>query len=284
MRDGTDERYETLQPVEPAMMDNVVDTAANHTLADSTETPAVVVSARQARGALGPSAMRYLRQQTPRIAPWAMALFAVVLIGMLGTLFADTRTIDAVARPTATATPQPTVTPVPTVTPAPIDGFQFYHDSANRYVVQYPLGWEVSSSNATQGIEFCDDCTNPGYFVQVNTPSNLGDAGPPPNENNAEGWVNYALSGLKSFLQTGTLTTTGRQQPITIGGVVWQSGGGVVTDPSGSIRLRVQVYATVYEDKPYILVLSTTEDRFTAGTIQFFGPMLQSFQFVQQAP
>ena len=140
----------------------------------------------------------------------------------------------------------------------------------------------VSTDNASQGIEFCDDCQNPGYIVQVNTPSNLGDVGPPPNQNSASGWVTYALNGLSSRLQSGTLTVLGEQQAITIGGAGWQSGGALVTDPSGSASFRVQVYATVYEGKPYILVLSTTEDRFTAGTIQFFGPMLQSFEFVKQ--
>src|SRR5262249_6259303 len=160
----------------------------------------------------------------------------------------------------------PTVTPAPTATPVPIDGFQFYHDPANHYTIQYPLNWEVSSDNTSQGIEFCDDCTNPGYIVQVNTPSNLGDVGPPPNQNSAADGVTYALNGLASHLQSGTLTPAGTQAPIVIGGVVWQSGGAVVSDTNGGTRFRVQVYATVYEGKPYILVLSTTDDRFTAGT------------------
>lgn len=234
--------------------------------------------------ATSPPVMRYLRQQLPRIIPWAMTTIALIIVGMLALLLADTRTTDAAVRPTPTTTPAPTVTAAPTATPVPIDGFQFYRDPSNHYIIQYPLGWVVSSDNTSQGIEFCDDCNNPGYIVQVNTPSNLGDVGPPPNENNAAGWVKYALNGLASHLQSGTLTPSGAQQPIVIGGVVWQSGSGVVTDSSGGASFRVQVYATVYEGKPYILVLSTTEDRFTAGTIQFFGPMLQSFEFVKPTP
>lgn len=240
-----------------------------------------VVASRQANI---PPALRYIRRQIPRIAPWAMATFALILIAMLTLLFTDTHAIDAATRPTPTATPAPTATDAPTATPAPIDGFQFYRDPANHYIIQYPLGWVVSSDNTSQGIEFCDDCTNPGYIVQVDTPSNLGDVGPPANQNSAAGWVTYALNGLASRLQSGTLTPLGEQQPITIGGVVWQSGGGLVTDSNGGARFRVQVYATVHDGKPYILVLSTTDDRFTAGTIQFFGPMLQSFEFVTQAP
>jgi photosystem II reaction center protein PsbP len=231
-----------------------------------------------------PPALRYIRRQFPRIAPWAMATSALILIAMLTLLFTDTHAIDAATRPTPTATPAPTATEAPTATPAPIDGFQFYRDPANHYIIQYPLGWVVSSDNTSQGIEFCDDCTNPGYIVQVDTPSNLADVGPPANQNSAADWVTYALNGLASRLQSGTLTPLGEQQPITIGGVVWQSGSGLVTDSNGGARFRVQVYATVHDGKPYILVLSTTEDRFTAGTIQFFGPMLQSFEFVTQAP
>jgi hypothetical protein len=229
-----------------------------------------------------PPMLRAVRQRLPHLAPWAGAVLALILVGMLAMLFADTRTTDAAVRPTPTATAAPTATAVPTITPTAIDGFQFYRDPSDHYVIQYPLGWMVSTDNASQGIEFCDDCQNPGYIVQVNTPSNLGDVGPPPNQNSASGWVTYALNGLASRLQSGTLTVLGEQQPITFGGVVWQSGGALVTDASGSASFRVQVYATVHEGKPYILVLSTTEDRFTAGTIQFFGPMLQSFQFVKQ--
>jgi hypothetical protein len=228
----------------------------------------------------GPAMPRLVR----RIAPWAMAVIALILVSMLALLFADTHSTNAAVRPTPTVTPAPTATLAPTVTPAPIDGFQFYRDPTNHFVIQYPLNWEVSSDNTSQGIEFCDDCTNPGYIVQVNTPSNLGDVGPPPNQSSAADWVTYALNGLASHLQSGTLTVQGPQQPIVIGGVVWQSGGAVVSDSTGGARFRVQVYATVHEGKPYILVLSTTEDRFTAGTIQFFGPMLQSFEFVQQTP
>ena len=275
MDEGTERRDPVAQSDDAAGVNG----ASAKTSSETADTAGTTIAARQppieSAETLPPMA-RFARQQLPRLAPWAGAVLALVLIGMVAMLFADTRTIDAAVRPT------PTATPAPTMTPTAIDGFQFYRDPSNHYVIQYPLGWVVSTDNASQGIEFCDDCQNPGYIVQVNTPSNLGDVGPPPSQNSASGWVTYALNGLSSRLQSGTLTVLGEQQAITIGGVVWQSGGALVTDPSGSASFRVQVYATVYEGKPYILVLSTTEDRFTAGTIQFFGPMLQSFQFVKQ--
>ena len=281
MDEGTERRDPAAQSDDAAGVNG----ASAKTARETADTTGTADSTRQPPGesveTLPPMA-RFARQQLPRLAPWAGAVLALVLIGMVAMLFADTRTIDAAVRPTPTATPAPTATAAPTMTPTAIDGFQFYRDPSNHYIIQYPLGWIVSTDNASQGIEFCDDCQNPGYIVQVNTPSNLGDVGPPPSQNSASGWVTYALNGLSSRLQSGTLTVLGEQQAITIGGVVWQSGGALVTDPSGSASFRVQVYATVYEGKPYILVLSTTEDRFTAGTIQFFGPMLQSFQFVKQ--
>jgi hypothetical protein len=47
-------------------------------------------------------------------------------------------------------------------------------------------------------------------------------------------------------------------------------------------RIRVQVYATVYNGRPYIINLFAADDRFSAGLTQFFNPMLQSFAFLPQ--
>jgi hypothetical protein len=276
MREGTENR-EIIADTSDALIES-------NTSSDTADTAGVEGGERQTPATPQPPTARNMRQKVARVTPWAMAMLALILVGMLSWLLSDTHPTDAASRPTPTATPLPTMTATTTPTPTPIDGFQFYHDPTNHYIIQYPLGWVISTDNSSQGIEFCDDCQNPGYIVQVNTPNNLGDVGPPANQNTADGWVTYALNGLASRLQSGTLTPLGPQQAIVIGGVVWQSGGALVTDSSGGARFRLQVYATVYENKPYILVLSTTDDRFTAGTIQFFGPMLQSFEFVKPTP
>jgi len=52
--------------------------------------------------------------------------------------------------------------------------------------------------------------------------------------------------------------------------------------PNGSC-LQVVVLATVYHGKPYIISLLTSSDRFEAGEIEFFEPMLNSFAFLPQA-
>jgi len=47
--------------------------------------------------------------------------------------------------------------------------------------------------------------------------------------------------------------------------------------------LQVVVLATVYHGKPYIISLLSSSDRFEAGDIEFFQPMLNSFAFLPQA-
>ncbi len=110
-------------------------------------------------------------------------------------------------------------------------------------------------------------------------------------------------------------------QPTTIGGVAWQCGAGydlvgVTPTPTGvpgatpttaptvtprptagagatqtpnasacanGSCLQVVVLATVYHGKPYIISLLTSSDRFEAGNIEFFQPMLDSFEFLPQS-
>ncbi|MEO7001140.1 MAG: PsbP-related protein [Ktedonobacterales bacterium] len=47
-----------------------------------------------------------------------------------------------------------------------------------------------------------------------------------------------------------------------------------------STCIRVEVYATVYNGRPYIITLLASDDRFAAGSIEFFQPMLQSYEFL----
>jgi len=86
-----------------------------------------------------------------RIAPWAMAVIALILVSMLALLFADTHSTDAAVRPTPTATPAPTITPAPTATPQPIDGFQFYRDQNSMVIarcVACSVGFVVREDHA----------------------------------------------------------------------------------------------------------------------------------------
>ena len=251
-----------------------------------------------------------------RTAPWVVAVLAVILVSTLLLMLADTQRIGTSATPRPTPTHVPTATVAPTPSPTPADGFQYYVDHTNQYLIQYPLGWVTDELNP--GIQFSDDENSPGYQVQIVPASTATAIGPSANASDASAWVNYALDNLEKRLpqnsyarvlgsaplQTGTPTPSSgtpvatatptpaatatpvsascalSSLPVIIGGQAWQTGGLLVT--SSDPAICVQVYATVYRDKPYIITLSAYDDRFTAGNIEFFTPMLKSFQFLPQ--
>lgn len=225
---------------------------------------------------------RASRRSWHLVVPWIAATCFVILAGMLLLMFAEAQRLGTTAaqRPTPTATPSPTATVAPTPTIPPIDGFQYYADRINGFQIQYPVGWVVSSDST--GPQFTDNDSSLGYLVQVGVPSSLAGVGNGANANDAAAWIDFWFNGLSGKLDSSLALSRlpGPQQPVTIGGVEWQSGVAIIADPNNTVRIRVQVYATIYHDKPYLIALSTSDDRFTAGTIQFFGPMIESFQFL----
>jgi len=251
--------------------------------------------------------------QSMRAAPWVVAVSAVILVSTLLLMLADARRInDQATTPRATPTHAPTATVAPTPSPTPIEGFQYYTDRPNLYLIQYPIGWVTDQLNP--GIQFSDDENSPGYQVQIVPVSTATAIGPTANPADPSAWVNYALDNLEKRLPQGSyirvmgsapLQTEGTPSPsasptatptpattvtpvsascalaslpVVIGGELWETGGLLVTTSDPPIC--VQVYATVYHDKPYIITLSAYDDRFTAGNIEFFTPMLKSFQFL----
>jgi hypothetical protein len=255
-----------------------------------------------------------------RAAPWVIAVSAVILASTLLLMLADVqRTNGESANARPTPTPPPTATLAPTPSPTPMEGFQYYVDRSNHYLIQYPVGWIYSP--ASPGIEFADDTNSPGYIVQVLLPTSLTTTGPDTDPSDAAAWVNYELDNLSkqwpqgSFTRvpgsappaatptpaasgtpaatavptatpTAAPTTTPAspscvlsQKPVTIGGKAWQTGGGLVQ--ANDTRICVQVYATVVDGRPYIINLIASDEHFIAGNIEFFTPMLRSFQFLQ---
>jgi hypothetical protein len=248
--------------------------------------------------------------------PWVVAVGAVILLSTLLLMLADAqRNSDLATTPRPTPTHAPTATVAVTPTPTPLEGFQYYVDRTNIYQIQYPVGWVTDQLNP--GIQFSDDANAPGYQVQIVPVSTATAIGPTANPADPSAWVNYALDNLEKRLPQGSYMrvmgsapievegtptasasasptpspTVGRgtptpdttscalaQLPVNIGGEAWQTGGLLVTGSDPSIC--VQVYATVYNGKPYIITLSAYNDRFIAGNIEFFTPMLKSFQFL----
>ncbi len=182
----------------------------------------------------------------------------------------------------ASTTPSPAVaTATPSPSPTPRTGFLVYTDSADGFLVQYPQNWAVDSS-ATPVIQFSDDSNETGYVMQVALPAPSALPGGGGDPAKADTWVNYELNIFaQKYPQNFILLNSG----ITtreIGGVTWQSGAGLITNNSSGIRL--QVYATVYQGKPYLINLLAAQDRFSAGTQEYFEPMLNSFAFLKAAP
>lgn len=170
-----------------------------------------------------------------------------------------------------------TTTPTATPTPAPLSGFLTYADQSGGYRIQYPLGWVYSRIGP--GTEFADSGDAPSYEVQVLVPADLdsvdlGGADP----SNAASWTNYALTALAHRYRNAFALMHGGPTAATFGRATWRAGSARIT--SGTSSIRVDVYATVHTDKPYIISLLTADTSFASADTRYFVPMLHSFEFL----
>jgi len=208
-----------------------------------------------------------------------LAGFVIVLTLLI--LFTDAGRSSAgtTARihPTPTVTPSPTATVIPS--PTAMLGFKVYTDVPNGFIMQYPDNWTVSPN--VPGVEFDESGNQSSYTVQVFVPGDGITPGSAGNADDASAWVQYEMDRLATV--PGTLQReTGPIPAKTIGGQVWQSGIARLSQDASVIR--VQVYATVYKGKPYIINVNAVDDRFATGSLRFFEPMLSSFQFLLPTP
>jgi len=222
-----------------------------------------------------------------RISIIAVTLAALALL--LPSLIASTARRPATqvaptqAPPTATASPAPTL----------ISGFQYVSDAEDGFTFQVPQNWACAETNP--GIECRDDADAPNYKAQVQLPGDWTVPGGQPNGDDASPWVNYALNAFSETPGQVFERAPGPTSTITINGVRWQTSGGLISVDTSSggdngsggtptatppIHIRVQVYATIHNDKPYLIAFYSTDDQFTAATKNYFGPMLGSFQFI----
>lgn len=210
----------------------------------------------------------------------APALFALFMfVGLLVTLLADSGRTTA-KKTTFKPTPTPTATVKPTPTTLP--GFSLYSDSSDGFGIQYPRTWVLSP--LSPGIQFDDDGANPGFEVQLLVPG--ADTCPSTSSTatsaDATVWVNCTLSILATKFKGSFQQAPGPTADVQIGAASWQSG--VAYLGSGQSRVRVQVYATIHEGKPYIINLLAVDSRFSFGMLEFFQPMLQTFRFLPATP
>lgn len=213
------------------------------------------------------------------------ALAGFVIVVTLLVLIADTGhtnagpTAKVHPTATATATPSPTATAIPS--PTAMLGFKVYTDLPDGFIIQYPSAWVPDLHSPV--FRFDDGgLVNSSFELDVIVPpSDVNPPGAGNNVNDASVWVQYAIGLLPRA--GGTLQQeVGPIPPRVIGGQVWQTGIARISQDTSVIR--VQVYATVYNGKPFIIVLLAVDERFSDGSKQFFEPMLGSFQFLAPTP
>jgi hypothetical protein len=185
------------------------------------------------------------------------------------------------AQPTATAT----ATPASTATA--IAGYTPFVDSADGFALQYPVAWSCSASNP--GVDCIDSPDTQSYRLQVQVPGDWTSADTGGDPNDSAAWVNFALSAF-SDVPGRTYERLPGSSSVTIGGTKWQGGAAIismeqatsatVTPSAAPVRIHIQVYATVHNNKPYIIALYAEDERFSSGTKQYFQPMLNSFAFL----
>jgi hypothetical protein len=208
------------------------------------------------------------------------ALFAVFLLAcLLITLLTDSGRTTA-SKTTFKPTPSPTATVKPTPTTLP--GFSLYTDNNDGFGIQYPRTWVLSP--LSPGIQFDDANTNPGFEVQLLVPGSdtCSSTSSTATSSDATVWVNCTLSILATKFHGNFEQAPGPTADVQIGQMSWQSGVALLGQDQS--RVRVQVYATIHQGKPYIINLLAVDSRFSFGMLEYFQPMLQSFKFLPTAP
>ena len=213
----------------------------------------------------------------------------VVLLGAVGiTTFALLNRLtakQATALPTVAPTIVPTVVPtaVPTIAPttiptaAPDAGFAWCGANCTQYgfTTEFPLGWQGMPAPNSQGLQF----TNPSIqnvYASFKTPGATGDAPPVVLMNDVQSTFgsqpDYAIPTLPPAANA------------TIGGAAWYAIATSYNDNQNQL-IHVEVYATVYQGKAYIIELQApqTNDQFDSVKQQFFVNMLVKFQFLPTA-
>lgn len=216
-------------------------------------------------------------------------VLALIAAAILGTLFVLNRhsgakvsltpTTVPTVLPTATTAPSPTPTPAtptpvpsPTIAPTatPFAGYTWCGTScsSNGYVVQFPMGWNQGATQDNTGIQFLNPAQQDEYaaFKTPGTTTSTADA-----------LVSTDLQ--TNFASKPGYTPPTGTQSTTIGGVTWVYQ--IATYQLNNQPEQIEVYATVYQDKGYVIELQATSSQFSTVNTQYFATMIGSFQFNQ---
>ncbi|MBV9617529.1 MAG: zinc-ribbon domain-containing protein [Ktedonobacteraceae bacterium] len=211
----------------------------------------------------------------------------VILLGAVSiTTFALTRTNSnqsaamPTAVPTRVPTPSPTPAPTPSPTPSPIPtpapdaGFAWCGTNCNQYgfTTEFPATWQGAPAANSPGVQFADPAT-PEVYASFKTPGATSSA---PND--------VLMNDVQSTFgsQPGyAAPTPPAAANATIGGAPWYAIATNYNDTQNQ-PVHVEVYATVYQGKAYIIELQSpdTNNQFDSMKQQFFVNMLVKFQFV----
>ncbi len=173
--------------------------------------------------------------------------------------------------PTAQATATPTPVPSPTVPPTPLPDPNFAWCTictSNGFNVEYPLGWnQTNPTSSTTDVRFLNTAPSDQY-ADFKT---LG-----PTTSSAGDLVTADLQANYASLPGYTAPTTGASN-YTIGGENW-------TYETASYQFNGQaeqivVYATVHQQKAYIIELEAAASQFATVNTQYFSVMLNKFLF-----
>lgn len=215
-------------------------------------------------------------------------IFAIITVGVFGALFAlHTGTNQNQATPpvthtnpspTPTPAPSPTDTPTPTPppsptavpTPPPDPNFSWCPSCAQSgYMFEFPNGWNQGTTADGQGTQFTDPSQG-DIFAAVKTPS---------GGSSASDLLNAAISEFSS--QPG-YTPPQPAQSATIGATNWDYQ--TITYQANGQTEQVNIYATIYQGKGFVIELQAQQVQFSTIYPQFFAPMLTRFQFVTPGP
>ena len=186
----------------------------------------------------------------------------------------------SVATPTSAPSPSPTLSPTPspsptpsiTPTPMPDPGFTWCDATctSNGFSVEYPSTWLQQPTSDSTGTQFANS-SQPDEFAAFKTPGittmNAGQL--------VIADLNHNFSSQPGYM-TPTPTTSSN---ATIGGENWTYQ--IAYYQFNGQTERIEVYATLYQGKAYIIELQAPDAQFDTANTQYFESMLGRFQFQQ---
>ncbi len=183
-----------------------------------------------------------------------------------------TPTVVPTATPTPVATATPTPIPTPTVvpTPAPDANFSWCTTTctSNGFIVEFPNGWNQGQTSDKTGVQFLNP-TPADVYAAFKTPGATAST--------ANQLITNDLANFTSLPGYTAPTTSDNQ---TIGGANWTFE--IAHYTLNGQTERIQVYATVYQGKAYIIELQAADSQFDSTYYPtYFKKMLDSFQFQQ---